>query len=163
MCFVLWYQGSEKNVEAFKWEIKGNFNRKLLMCFGQDVLLGRILFPSVSCMVFFGGKGQELFNWRGFAFLQSGKQGNCLWRAKQWVIVGMLRKDLLPAGRRWGDLLQQRNSCSRSSLWRKKEVWSSLQTQLTCLCDKSLPGWVTRWEPNPEPLDPKWGSRAVLS
>lgn len=59
---VLWYQGSEKNVEAFKWEIKGNFNRKLLMCFGQGVLLGRILFPSVSCMVFFGGKGQELFN-----------------------------------------------------------------------------------------------------
>lgn len=32
------------------------------MCFGQDVLLGGILFPSVSCMVFFGGKGQELFN-----------------------------------------------------------------------------------------------------
>lgn len=62
MCFVLWYQGSEKSVEAFKWEIKGNFNRKLLMCIGQDVLLGRILFPSVSCMVFFGGKGQELFN-----------------------------------------------------------------------------------------------------
>lgn len=55
-CFVV-LRFWKKKIEAFKWEIKGNFNRNLLMCFGQDVcLLGRILFPSVSCMVFFGGR-----------------------------------------------------------------------------------------------------------
>lgn len=68
-------------------------------------------------------------------------------KSTQWVVVGVLS---------W-----RGNSCSRSSLQRRKGMPSGLQTQLNHLRHASLPGRVARWESNPEPLDLEHRSRAA--